>query len=277
MAKQKLTDKGRANSVGLDYLIHVVNTGDTSQSPEGSSYAATIDQVVSLMSGGSTTFTGGTVPGLTTFTNGIVGSSISATTYLNIGSIGTGTSVYNLGIDSNGFVVSGSTGGSGEVNTASNVGGTNGIFYQKSGVDLQFRSLSAGSNISITSGATTLTINSTSVGLTLDPYFNSGSGATINWNVSGQSTNYLATLTASTTLNLTNVRNGDYGTIILTQDGIGGRTITLNNVNGSTGVHKVANGGAGIITLTSNPNAIDIVTFTYNGSTMYWTVGNDYT
>ena len=277
MAKQKLTDKGRANSVGLDYLIHVVNTGDTSQSPEGSSYAATIDQVVSLMSGGSATFTGGTVPSLTTFTNGIVGSSISATTFLNIGSIGSGTSVFNLGIDSNGFVVSGGTGGSGEVNTASNVGGSNGIFYQKSGVDLEFRSLSAGTNISITSGATTLTINSTSVGLTLDPYFNSGSGATINWNISGQSTNYRSTLTASTILNLTNVRNGDYGTIILTQDGVGGRTIALNNVNGSSGIHKVANGGGGSIVLTSTANATDILTFTYNGSTMFWTVGNDYT
>lgn len=54
--------------------------------------------------------------------------------------------------------------GGGEANTASNVGGGNGIFYQKSGVDLQFRSLVAGSNISITSGATTLTINSTASG-----------------------------------------------------------------------------------------------------------------
>jgi hypothetical protein len=52
----------------------------------------------------------------------------------------------------------------GEANTASNVGGANGIFYQKSGVDLQFRSLSAGTNITITSGATTLTINSTATG-----------------------------------------------------------------------------------------------------------------
>jgi hypothetical protein len=50
---------------------------------------------------------------------------------------------------------------SGQANTASNVGGANGIFYQKSGVDLQFRSLSAGTNITITSGATTLTISST--------------------------------------------------------------------------------------------------------------------
>ncbi len=48
-----------------------------------------------------------------------------------------------------------------EANTASNVGGANGIFYQKSGVDLQFRSLSAGTNTTITSGATSLTISST--------------------------------------------------------------------------------------------------------------------
>lgn len=52
----------------------------------------------------------------------------------------------------------------GEVNTASNVGGANGIYYQKSTYDLQFRSLSAGTNITITSGATVLTINSTATG-----------------------------------------------------------------------------------------------------------------
>jgi hypothetical protein len=54
--------------------------------------------------------------------------------------------------------------GGGETNTASNVGGGNGIFYQKSGVDLQFRSLVAGTNVTITSGATTLTINSSGGG-----------------------------------------------------------------------------------------------------------------
>jgi len=52
-------------------------------------------------------------------------------------------------------------GGGGEVNTASNVGGANGIFYQKSGVDLEFRSLSAGTNINILSATTTLTISTT--------------------------------------------------------------------------------------------------------------------
>jgi hypothetical protein len=115
-------------------------------------------------------------------------------------------------------------------------------------------------------------------GVTIDPYNNVGNtGTSFNWDVSGLSTNYEVTLTANTTLNLTNVRNGDYGTIILTQDGTGGRTITFGTVNGSATTHRVVNGGGGTPTLTSNASAIDILTFTYNGSAMYWTVGNDYT
>jgi hypothetical protein len=115
-------------------------------------------------------------------------------------------------------------------------------------------------------------------GVSIDPYNNVGStGTSFNWNVSGLSTNYEVTLTANTTLNLSNVRNGDYGTIILTQDGTGGRTLTFGTVNGSATTHRVVNGGGGSPVLTSNGNAIDILTFTYNGSTMFWTVGNDYT
>jgi hypothetical protein len=115
-------------------------------------------------------------------------------------------------------------------------------------------------------------------GVTIDPYNNVGNtGTSFNWDVSGLSTNYEVTLTANTTLNLTNVRNGDYGTIILTQDGTGGRTITFGTVNGGATTHRVVNGGGGTPTLTSNASAIDILTFTYNGSVMYWTVGNDYT
>jgi hypothetical protein len=41
-------------------------------------------------------------------------------------------------------------GGGGEVNTASNVGGGAGVFKQKTGVDLEFKSLTAGSGITIT-------------------------------------------------------------------------------------------------------------------------------
>ena len=53
------------------------------------------------------------------------------------------------------------SGGSGEVNTASNIGLGTGVFAQKSGFDLQFKSLSAGSNTTITSDSNTIVISST--------------------------------------------------------------------------------------------------------------------
>ena len=114
-------------------------------------------------------------------------------------------------------------------------------------------------------------------GCCIDCYENSGTGTTINWNVSGTSTNYETTLDGASILNLFNVACGNYGTIIIHQDATGGRTLSLGTINGSGGIHKVVNGGDGVPTLTTNPFAIDILSFTYNGSAAYWTVGNDYT
>ncbi len=47
----------------------------------------------------------------------------------------------------------------GEANTASNVGGGAGIFKSKSGIDLMFKSLVAGSGIKLTGGANTVTLD----------------------------------------------------------------------------------------------------------------------
>ncbi len=55
-------------------------------------------------------------------------------------------------------------GGGGEVNTASNVGIGNGIFKQKAGVDLQFKSLVAGLGLNIVPSLDELTISATGVG-----------------------------------------------------------------------------------------------------------------
>ncbi len=53
------------------------------------------------------------------------------------------------------------TGGTsgGEVNTASNVGGETGLFLQKTGVDLEFKTLSAGTNVTLDNGGQVVTIN----------------------------------------------------------------------------------------------------------------------
>jgi hypothetical protein len=49
----RLTDINAASAVTLDSIIHIVNTGDTSQSPEGSSYYAPLSDLSPLFSGGS--------------------------------------------------------------------------------------------------------------------------------------------------------------------------------------------------------------------------------
>tara|TARA_R110002020_G_scaffold67411_1_gene177006 strand:- start:1461 stop:2663 length:1203 start_codon:yes stop_codon:yes gene_type:complete len=46
----------------------------------------------------------------------------------------------------------------GEINTASNVGGGSGVFKQKTGVDLEFKSLVAGTNITLTNNTNDITI-----------------------------------------------------------------------------------------------------------------------
>lgn len=60
-----------------------------------------------------------------------------------------------------------SGGGGGEANTASNVGVGTGLFKQKTGVDLEFKSISGGTGISL-SGVDTITLAVTEGDLTLD-------------------------------------------------------------------------------------------------------------
>ena len=84
MPKQRLTDRQLASGVTLTDLVHIVITGDTSQSSAGSSYKATIQQISDVIGGGGGMFTGGTVNGPTIFTNGLTANTISATTYLNL-------------------------------------------------------------------------------------------------------------------------------------------------------------------------------------------------
>jgi hypothetical protein len=138
------------------------------------------------------------------------------------------------------------------------------------------------SNIISTTGIITANIISANTivgigGCCIDCYENIGTGTTINWDVSGTSTNYETTLSGVSTLNLSNVVCGYDGTIIIHQDATGGRTLSFGTINGVAASHYVVNGGGGAPTLTTNANATDILSFTYNGTAAYWTVGNDYT
>jgi hypothetical protein len=78
------------------------------------------------------------------------------------------------------------SGGGGEVNTASNLGTGTGLFAQKSGVDLQFKSLTS------TGGTVTISNNSTTVNLEVVPASNFTGGT-----VAG-ATNFTGGLTANT-------------------------------------------------------------------------------
>ena len=97
--------------------------------------------------------------------------------------------------------------------------------------------------------------------------------ATISWNPSN-GLNASVTLGGNRTLSFSATPAvGSYGTLVITQDGSGGRTITLpsaltNKVLGSTSTSSV--------TLSSAAGAKDILNFYYDGTNCYWNVGQGY-
>lgn len=97
--------------------------------------------------------------------------------------------------------------------------------------------------------------------------------ATITWNVLGYSgKNATVTLGGNRTLNVTNLANGGNYVLRIVQDATPPRTLTL----GTGCTWKVVNGGAGAITLTNAANAIDILTFYYDGTNCYANLGANY-
>lgn len=59
MAQQRLTDRSLAPYVDKDSLIHIVNTGDTTQYSGGSSYKVTLETLQPIFSGGNNTYISG--------------------------------------------------------------------------------------------------------------------------------------------------------------------------------------------------------------------------
>ena len=101
-----------------------------------------------------------------------------------------------------------STGGAGEANTASNVGTGVGLFKQKTGVDLEFKSLTAGTNITLTAGADDIIIDA-SGGATAEQFYLQRV-ETIN-NATTTDVEYFTTVQGGTEIsNVINVTGGTY-------------------------------------------------------------------
>jgi hypothetical protein len=129
-----------------------------------------------------------------------------------------------------------------------------------------------------TGTVTTGAISATSISASLyssQPKTLEYSGTTINWNPA-QGLNAAITLTANSALAFTSTPpTGSYGTIVLTQDGTGSRTISLPSIAGVT--NKILGStSTSTVELSTAANAKDILNFYYDGIECYWNIGQGY-
>jgi hypothetical protein len=89
--------------------------------------------------------------------------------------------------------------------------------------------------------------------------------STFTWNIT-DGYNAKLTLTTNASLNITNISNGDTGTLLAIQDNIGNRLLELPDNS-----YKNDNWE-----LSTASDAIDILSFLYDGSDYYWNKGGPY-
>ena len=93
-------------------------------------------------------------------------------------------------------------------------------------------------------------------------------GATVTWATGGAAfPNAKLTLGGNRTLAITGAVAGQSGTLVVTQDGTGSRTLTLPG-------GSLREGGA--LTLSTAANAVDVLAYIYDGSTYFWTAGKGF-
>jgi hypothetical protein len=126
----------------------------------------------------------------------------------------------------------------------------------------------------VSSGAISAT-SVTSLTYASAPKTLSYTGSTISWNPA-QGLNAAITLTQNSALSFTAAPPvGSYGTVVLTQDGTGNRTITLPSITGKTN-RVLGSTSTSTVALSTAANSKDILNFYYDGSICYWNIGQGY-
>lgn len=99
------------------------------------------------------------------------------------------------------------------------------------------------------------------------------SGGTLTWNVTNGQNAIITATTNTTAFTMNNLVAGEYYTIEYIQGGSGSYTLALP----TSPISKVVDGGGGAVTLTTSVGSKDILTAYYNGTTLNWTYGKNFT
>lgn len=210
----------------------------------------------------------------------VSGNTVSLTTPVTVSNGGTGLSSGTSG-GILGYTASGTLASSGAL-TANQliVGGGAGVTPATLAAGSQYQVLRMGAttpaygsiNLDQSGAVTgTLPIGNGGTGNTSQAYSTLADGATVTWTLAGLINNATVTIAGARTLAFSGSSAGMSGTLVVKQDATGGRSLALPS--GS----KVIGGGTGVITLSAAANAIDILTFTYDGTNYFWTYGENFT